>query len=79
MTLFDFVVSCHKNDLFIIFYTTHTTASGGLVFFSRLMHHEKMTLTLSDLIPDVELHVFHDLVHPASEVLRLFSVDDHHH
>ena len=42
------------------------------------MHCENVLLTLSNVIPDVELQGFHTLVHLSSELVLLASVDDHH-
>lgn len=43
------------------------------------MYCENLTLTLSDVVPDVKLQIFHTPVHPCSELLLLVSVNNHHH
>ena len=35
-------------------------------------------LTLSDIVPDVQLQVFHDTAHLSGELLLFASVNQHH-
>lgn len=43
------------------------------------MHCQNLWLTLSNVIPDVELHVFHILVHLSSERLLFAPIHYYHH